>query len=188
MDVVAFKDLTLKLLALADRMEQRDERFVGLLKQHVAELQNATQAVSSGGQALARDALDMLRGQARDAVADSIAEAANTSKTQLEASASSASWSAREVKEAATELRKQRGLWLWAAPMALIAGALLTAGGSSFLLWKNAKELKRAEFGQDVLRATQSGALTRCGKALCAKVGTEPKRFGKQGEYVLLQD
>jgi hypothetical protein len=188
MDVAAFKDLTLKLLAIADRMEQRDERFVELLTQHVAQLQSATQAVSSGGQALARDALDMLRSQARDAVADSIAEAANASKTHLEASASSASWSAREVNEAAMELRKQRGLWLWAAPIALIAGALLTAGGSSFLLWKNAKELKRAEFGQDVLRATQSGALTQCGEALCAKVGMEPKRFGKQGEYVLLQD
>ena len=188
MDVAVFKDLTLKLLALADRMEQRDERFVGLLAQQAAELQSAAQAVSNGGQALARDALAMLRSQARDAVADSIAEAVKASRTQMEASASSASWSAREVKEAAMELRKQRGFWLWAAPMALVAGALLTAGGSSFLLWKNAKELTRAEFGQDVLRATQSGALTRCGKALCAKVGTKPKRFGKDGEYVLLQD
>jgi hypothetical protein len=188
MDVAAFKDLTLKLLALADRMEQRDERFVGLLKQHVAELQNATQAVSTGGQALARDALDMLRRQAKDAVADSISEAAAASKAELDASASSASWSARAVNEAAMDLRKQRGLWLWAAPIALIVGALLTAGGSSYLVWKNARELKRNEFGQDILRATQSGALNRCGEALCAKVGTNPRRFGKEGEYALLQE
>ncbi len=188
MDVAAFKDLTLKLLALADRMEQRDERVVGLLAQHAAELQNAARAVSTGGQALARDALDMLRSQAKDAVAESIAEAAMASKMRLEASASSASWSAREVTEAAMELRKQRGLWLWAAPIALIAGALLTAGGSSFLAWKNAKELKRAEFSQDLLRATQSGALNRCNKALCARVGAKPTRFGKDGEYVLLQE
>lgn len=188
MDVAAFKDLTLKLLALADRMEQRDERFVRLLTQQVAELQNTTRAVSSSGETLARDALDVLRNQARGAVADSIAEAANASKVQLEASASSASWSAREVNEAAMELRKQRGLWLWAAPIALITGALLTAGGSSFLVWKNARELKRTEFGQDILRATQSGTLNRCGEALCAKVGTKPKRFGKEGEYALLQE
>lgn len=188
MDVAAFKDLTLKLLALADRMEQRDERIVGLLAQQVAELQNAARAVNTGGQALARDALDMLRSQTKDAVTDSIAEAANASKAQLEASASTASWSAREVNEAAMELRKQRGFWLWAAPIALITGALLTAGGSSFLVWKNSRELKRTEFGQDILRATQSGTLNRCGEALCAKVGTKPKRFGKEGEYALLQE
>lgn len=188
MDGEASKNLTLRLLALADRMEQRDERFIWQLRQHVSELQNATQAVSSGGQKFARDALDMLRSQARDAMAGSIAEAVQASKAQLDASASSASWSAREVNEAAMELRKQRGLWLWAAPMALIAGALLAAGGSSFLVWKNTKELKRAEFGRDILQATQSGALNRCGEALCVKVGTKPKRFGNDGEYVLLQE
>ena len=188
MDVEAPKDLTLRLLALADRMEQRDERFVGQLRQHVSELQNAAQAVSSGGQKFARDALEVLRSQARDAVTGSIAEAAQASKAQLDASASSASWSAREVTEAAMELRRQRGFWLWAAPMALIVGALLAAGGSSLLVWKNAKALKRTEFGRDILRATQSGALNRCGETLCAKVGTKPRRFGKDGEYVLLQE
>src|SRR3546814_16542301 len=47
-------------------------------------------------------------------------------------------------------------------------------------------EVRRAEFGQDILQATQSGVLTRSGDALCAKVGEQAMRYGSNEEYVLL--
>lgn len=188
MDGEATRQLTLKLLAIADRMEQRDARFADQLRQHVTDLQRATQAVSGGGQQFARDALEALRSQVRDAVAGSIAEAAEASRQQLESTARVAARSAQEVNEATLALRRQRNAWLWTGPLVLAIGALMTAGGSSYLVWKNMAELKRASFGQDILRATESGALTRCGDALCAKVGATPRRYGRQGEYLLLQD
>ena len=188
MDGDAIKDLGLKLLALADRLEQRGERLDGRLRQHAAELQGAAQAVSSGGQRFAREALDALRSQTREAVAASIADAAEASRRQLESAAVAAARSAREIDEATKALRKQRGWWLWAAPLALVVGAVIAAGGSSLLVWRNMAELKRADFGQDVLHATRSGALTRCGEALCARAGKQPRRYGENGEYVLVQD
>jgi len=41
---------------------------------------------------------------------------------------------------------------------------------------------------QAVQRATQRGAINRCGDSLCARVGRKPRRFGKDGQYVLLED
>ena len=40
----------------------------------------------------------------------------------------------------------------------LTIGSLLAAGGSSYIAWKSMREIRRAEFGQDILQATQSGA------------------------------
>jgi hypothetical protein len=144
--------------------------------------------VSAGGQQFAREALNALRSQGREAVQAGADQAVEHYSRKLNEAAADASRASGEVRESATALRRQRSLWLWAAPLALIVGAAIAAGGSSFLVWKNMAELKRADFGQDILHATQSGALTRCGDALCARVGKEAKRYGAQGEFVLLQD
>jgi hypothetical protein len=47
-------------------------------------------------------------------------------------------------------------------------------------------EIKRAEFGTAIVRATQSGALTQCDDMLCVKAGKNAPRYGKNSEYVLL--
>jgi hypothetical protein len=50
------------------------------------------------------------------------------------------------------------------------------------------QKMAQAHFGQDVLQATQRGAITRCGDSLCAKVGKKPQRYDKDGQYLLLQE
>lgn len=181
------KRVLLRLVALADRMEQRDTQVIQHLAQRASELQRAAHGVSDGGQQFARNALDVLRSQGRDAVQAGVDEAVEQCHRKLTETAACASRTSDEVRASATALRRQRNVWLWAAPLALIVGAALAAGGSSYLVWKNMAELKRADFGRDILHATQSGTLTRCGDALCARIGEKPKRYGRKGEYVLLQ-
>lgn len=188
MDQESSRQLLLKLMALADRMEQRDARVIEQLAQHSADLQRSAQAVDSSGQQLARNALDALRSQGRDAVQSGVDQAIKQCNQQLTDAARLVHQTADEVNVSAAALRRQRSLWLWTAPLALIVGAALAAGGSSYLVWKNAAELKRADFGQDILQATRSGALTRCGGALCVRTGKAPKRYGAQGEYTLLSE
>lgn len=180
--------LLLKLVALADRMEQRDARVIEQLAQQAAELQRSAQAVSSGGQQFARNALDALRSQGRDAIQAGVEQAVAQCNQRLAETAGLVSRTSDDVRGASAELRQQRSLWLWAAPLALIVGAVLATGGSSYMVWKNMAELERADFGQDILDATRSGALTRCGEVLCARIGAKPKQHGKQGEYLLLQE
>jgi len=72
--------------------------------------------------------------------------------------------------------------------LALFIGALLAVGGAGFVVWDSMREIKTAQFDQDILHATQTGALTRCGEALCVKVGKQIKRYGNDGDYVLLSE
>ena len=82
--------------------------------------------------------------------------------------------------------RSQRGL-LWRASLALLVGAVLTAGVSGFLLWKSAQAVQSAEFSESILRATQSGTITLCEERLCVRVPKNASRFSGNSEYVLLR-
>ena len=184
------KQLLLKLLALADRMEQRDAQVIRQLTEQAGILLNASEGMQAGCRKFAQEALDALRNRGREVIATGIGQAMTESNRQLQQSVIEVRRSADEVRASAAALQRQRNWWLWTAPIALVVGSLLAAGGSSWWVWKNTAELKRTEFSQDILQATKSGALTRCGDGdqLCVKVGVDAKRYGAQGEYLLLQN
>lgn len=177
--------LLLQLLDLSDHIQRRDDALLRHLTQAVAHLQDTAERVGAGGQQFASGALDVLRREGGAAVTQGLDHALQNSRAGMEAFANTGSQAAREVQAAAQALRQQRSVWLWAGPIAMIVGAVLAAGGSGYLVWKNMQEIKRAQFARDILRATETGALTRCGDTLCAKVGEKPQRYGK--EHVLLQ-
>lgn len=184
------KQLLLKLLALADRMEQRDAHVIQQLAQQTSGLQITTQEVRENGRKFADEVLDVLRSQGREAIGAGIGQAMAEGSRQLQQSVTQVARASEEVRASASALSKQRNLWLWTAPIALVIGSLLAAGGSSWWVWRNAAELKRTEFSQDILQATRTGALTRCGDGsqLCVRVGADAKRYGSEGEYILLQE
>src|SRR3546814_808774 len=93
---------------------------------------------------------------------------------------------ARDIEEQRKRRGRVQGGLVGKALVALTIGSRLAAGGSGYIAWKSMHEARRAEFGQDILQATQSGVLTRCGDALCAKVGEQAARYGSNEEYVLL--
>ena len=77
---------------------------------------------------------------------------------------------------------------VWNGLIALLVGSLLAAGGAAWIARDSMQKVAQAHFGQDILQAAQSGAITRCGDLLCAKVGKKLQRYGKEGEYLLLQE
>jgi len=72
--------------------------------------------------------------------------------------------------------------------MALLIGSLLAAGGTAWIAHRSMQEIAQADFGKDILQATRDGSITRCGVSLCVRIGKKPRYYGKEGEYVLLQD
>src|SRR3546814_2586095 len=105
--------------------------------------------------------------------------------SQLQTGIQAAQRAALDMDEQCKRLARMQGGLVWKALVALTIGSLLAAGGSGYIAWKSMHEVRRAEFGQDILQATQSGVLTRCGDALCAKVGEQAMRYGSNEEYVL---
>lgn len=85
-------------------------------------------------------------------------------------------------------LTSARRTLLWNGLIALLVGSLLVAGGAAWVAHKSMQEIAQAHFGKDILEATRSGAITRCGGTLCVRVGKKPQRYGAHGEYVLLQE
>src|SRR3546814_6324153 len=86
--------------------------------------------------------------------------------SQLQTGIQAAQRAALDMDEQCKRLARMQGGLVWKALVALTIGSLLAAGGSGYIAWKSMHEVRRAEFGQDILQATQSGVLTRCGDAL----------------------
>ncbi|SDQ86842.1 hypothetical protein [Pseudoxanthomonas sp. CF125] len=184
------KKLLVKLAAIANQIDARSVEAVRRIEGSAAALDQGRQRFNASAEQFVGQAVRSIGEQAHDVIVQGTGQAVRQFNAQLQQSAASAKSSAETMREQHNLLARAQSMLVWKGLIALIIGSLLAAGGSSYLVWKNMRELKRAEFGADILHATQSGSLTRCGKdnALCAKVGKSPKRAGMQGEYLLLED
>ncbi|MDL9998358.1 hypothetical protein QTI24_07100 [Variovorax sp. J22P240] len=189
-NIESVQQLLVKLAHIASQIEARSadamrriEATTGAMHQGVERLdggverftQQATQAISHGSQA---------------AVAQGAHQALERFNQELEQSTGRAKWAADALGEQRRSLAlAQRGL-IWKGLIALTIGSLLAASGSAFVAWQSMREIRKAEFGTSILRATRSGALSVCGeeRALCVKVGPRPRRAAGRGEYLLVEE
>ena len=185
---VDLEQLALRLSAVADFLEERSERAVQLVAQGTHVLDQTAHGLGAMAQQLSREVVETIGAQAEGAIQRAIGRATAEYNAQLQEAARTAAGAARQLEEQRDSLRRvQQGL-LWKGLTALLIGTVLAAGGSSYVAWNNMREVKRAAFAKDILRATQSGVLTRCGDALCVKVDQRARRFGAKGEYLLLTE
>lgn len=183
MEHEASRQLLLKLLALAERMERRDARVIELLTQQAAALQAAAQGMETGGQRFARDALDVLRAQGREAVHAGVGDAAAQCREHLLRAAAEASRGADEVRGSAQVLRRQRGFWAWSAPLALIVGSVLATIGAGYAVVNSRAQVERHRIEAALLRAYNRADVTLCGGQLCANIDERGGRHGDRGQY-----
>src|SRR3546814_3334982 len=94
-------------------------------------------------------------------VTQGTAQALGELDSQLQTGIQAAQRAALDMDEQRKRLVRMQGGLVWKALVALTIGSLLAAGGSGYIAWKSMHEVRRAEFGQDILQATQSGVLTR---------------------------
>lgn len=184
------KQLLIKLAAIANQIDARNLDALRRIEASAGALDQGMQRFDTGAQHFVNQAVRLVGAQAHDVIAQGAGQAVDQFNTQLQQSAGRAKWAAETMGEQRRLLTQAQRMLVWKGLIALIIGSLLAAGGSSYLAWMSMREIKHAEFGADILRATQSGSLTRCGKnnALCVRVGKNPARVGAQGEYLLLEE
>lgn len=179
--------LAVKLAALAQQLDQRSDRAVRHIEASAETLGLNAQQLNAGSERFAHEALRIIATQTRQVIADNVGTASAQLSGQLHDGARAAQQAARGLEGQRTQLNKTQTALVWKGLGALIVGALLAVAGSGYFAWESMQQVKQAHFGEDILRATQSGKLTRCGDVLCAKVGKRPQRYGAGGEYVLLE-
>lgn len=99
-------------------------------------------------------------------------------------------WAEKVAGVQTLQLTRAQTTLVWKSLLVLGLGSLLLAGTSIYIARDRMRVVRQAEFGADILHATRSGTITRCGKqeALCVRVGKTLRRAGAQGEYILLQE
>lgn len=66
------------------------------------------------------------------------------------------------------------------------ATALLLIAGTSFVVWHNIERNRQLNVRAEVTEALQQVTITSCGGRPCIKLDARARRWGKEGEYVLV--
>ena len=93
----------------------------------------------------------------------------------------------RVQREQASSAAWLKGI-TWKIMGLLVCSSILLVGGTGYMVWKNAQEIKRQEFSMQLIQATKTGAVNLCDGKLCVKVDKNTKRYGTNGEYVLVEE
>jgi hypothetical protein len=179
--------LLIKLTFIAQQLDKRSEQAVQRVEASSATLDQSAQRLNGGSEQFAREALRIIAVEAEQVITGSVGQASKQLSSSLIDGARTAQQAAHSLQSQRALLSRAQTAIVWKGLGALIIGCLLAVGGSGYFAWKSMQQIEQANFGQDVLRATQNGTLNRCGGVLCAKVGKRPQRYGDSGDYVLLQ-
>ncbi len=187
-DVESVGQALIRLMAIADRLESRNAQTVQRIESAVAALDQGVLRLNAGGERFANTALQQIGSNVQQTVNQGAGQALGDFRQQLQRSAGTVQAAADAMDVQRKGLTAARRTLVWNGLVALLIGSLLSVGAAAWVVHRSTQELAQAHFAQDILRATQRGAINRCGDLLCARVGTKPKRFGKDGQYVLLED
>ncbi|MBB3180273.1 hypothetical protein [Variovorax sp. Sphag1AA] len=188
-DIHETQQLIVKLAHIAREIESRSMDALNRIEASTGAMQQGVQRLHGGAERFTQQAMQAISNGSQAAVAQGAQQALGQFNQQLQQSTSHALSAADTLREQSrTVSRAQRAL-VWKALIALAIGSLLAAGGSAYVAWNSMREVRQAEFGTAILRATQSGTLTVCGKeqVLCVKAGEKPRRAGARGEYLLVE-
>lgn len=181
------QDMALKLAAIADMLDQRSQQAVNAAAHGAQQLQYVAQGLNQQGQHMVQTVIGAVSANAKQAIEVGTADALEKLRKELQQAQASAAESAKSIAEQAKALQKSQKTLVTRAGVALLAGALVVVAVSAYFAWHTRQQFKQADFAQDVLDATSSGAITRCGDdGLCVRIGETPVRYGRKGEYVLL--
>lgn len=187
-DIEALKQLVLQLATIARQLDRRSELAVEHVDASTAALDRELHALSDGAGRFAREATQAVGAETREAVAQAAGSALAAFSRQLDASAQVARAAASAMDEQRRHLVATRHTLAWRAAGALLLGSLLAVGVAGYASWMAVQQVRSAQFTRDIVHATQSGALTRCGSTLCVKAGGSVRRYAKNPAYVLIAE
>lgn len=187
-EVEALEQLVLQLATIAQQLDRRSELAVARVDASTTALEQELHALSHGSERFVREATRTLGEEARQALAQGTGSAIAALNRQLQASADVARRAATAMEEQRRRLIATRRTLAWQAATALLVGSLLAVGVAGYTSWSAVRQVRSAQFTEDIVHATRSGALTRCGSALCVKAQEPMRRYDKNPAYVLIAE
>lgn len=175
------------LLVIANQLNQNHQLTVEQVNASAVVLGQGVRQLHAGAEQFARDVTLSVGAHARQVIADGTGQALGELNQQLRASASVAQSAAQTMDVQRRNLVTTQRSLVWISLTALIIGSLLAMGAAAYAISQSQRTTEQARFAQDIVQATQSGAITRCGDVLCVKAGKKPPHYGQNGEYILLQ-
>jgi len=186
-DFKAITEQLAHLLVIANQLNQNHQATVQQVSASTSILDQGVQQLYAGTERFANDVTRAVSTQARQVIAEGTGQAVGDLTQQLRAAAGVAQSAAQTMEAQRRSLTTTQRSMVWITLSALVIGSLLSVGGAVYAIRQSTQTMEQAHFGQDILQATQSGAITRCGEALCVNVGKKPQRYGQNGEYFLLK-
>jgi len=186
MDTEQLKSLALRLAALTDALDERSRQAVQVVNANGERLDQTARHLSQNVQRLTSEATRSVGAEAHAAVAQGMQQAVSQCAQALEQAARQATQSAQALQAQNEALHRAQRALVWRSALALLVGAVLATGASSYAFWKNTQAARSAEFSAAIHRATQAGTLTQCGDALCVKAPRNAPRYARNADYVLL--
>jgi hypothetical protein len=187
-DFDALKNLLGQMATVAQELDRRSAQALQHIENAAVNLHQGVTRLDSGGERFAKTALGVIGSEAKQTITQGTGQAVGEIQQQLRQATQAVHSSAQEMETQRKGLNTARRSMLWNGLGALLIGSVLAAGGAGYFAWKSMQDIAQARFGKDILQATQSGSITRCGDALCVKTGKKPQRYGQNGEYLLLQE
>ncbi|MEO8746425.1 MAG: hypothetical protein ABI379_02025 [Rhodanobacter sp.] len=187
-EIEALQQLLLQLATIAKQLDRRSEVAVEHVDASTVALDQALRVLGDGTEQFVRESTRAVGEVVHQAIAQGLGNSLGAFNRQLQATAEVAQRAAHAMEEQRSRLAAARHSLVWNALGALLIGSLLAVGTASYVGWKAVQEVKAAQFAQDILHATASGTLTRCGTDLCVKVGKQVRRYGKNPGYVLISE
>jgi len=187
-DIDELKQQLLQMATITSWLDDRSEQAVQRVEASTEALDEGLRRLDSHSEQFVEEVTRLIGEHVHQAVLQGASKAVGEFDKQLQSSTRAAQWAAQAMDEQRKGLSIVQHALVWKGLLALFIGALLAVGGAGFVVWDSMREIKTAQFDQDILHATQTGALTRCGEALCVKVGKQIKRYGNDGDYVLLSE
>ena len=175
------------LLVIANQLNQNHQATVQQVSASASMLDQGLEQLSTGTERFSNEVTRAVGVQARQVIAEGTGQAVGELTQQLRAAAGVAQSAAQTMEVQRRSLATTQRSMVWISLSALVIGSLLSVGGAVYAIRQSTQTMEQAHFAQDILQATQSGATTRCGNALCVHAGKKPQRYGQNGEYFLLQ-
>jgi len=174
------QELLKQLNTVTQLINARNEQTTKLIDASTNALDKSVQQLTDNGEHL----LDTIRAQSGQALLDGVGPAIDSLQRQLQSTMGLVS----KLDQALVEHRHGVHGLIRNALIVLALGALAVAGGASYVAYDRYHAIENAQFGQDLLHATSSGAISRCGGKLCARLGKKSERYSQNPDYVLIDD
>jgi hypothetical protein len=168
-----------QLNVIAERINVRNEQSTKHIETSTAALGQGVHQLTDSGEHL----LDTLRAQGAQALSEGAGQAFEGLCLQMQQSIDRA----RQLEQVL--MQHSRGVigLIRTALIVLVVGALMTAGASVYVAHDRLRAIEGAEFNQNILQATNSGAINQCGDKLCVRVGKNPSRYKSNPNYMLVE-